>query len=105
MPQIKIQVREADDGATGERKGTFTHPPSKVKTAPNSTVNWNLVNPGATFKVRFRGFRSPFSSGELDIDNENPRTATNPGVYHYAVQVTKGQDVYTIEQCPEFEVG
>ena len=104
MPSIKIQVHE-NDQSTGEKKGTFLSPNPKIRVGYDSQVNWNLVNSGATFEVRFNGFTSPFTSNELSISDGNPRTTTRQdGLYHYTVQVKKGSDTWTIENCPEFEV-
>jgi hypothetical protein len=102
---INIHVHE-NDQANGEKQGTFTEPHPKVKLNPNTAVNFNLLNAGATFAVRFTGFKSPFTSGELDISDGGNRTIdpAASGVYHYAVKVTKGGNVYTISNCPEFEV-
>ena len=105
MPPINIHVLEAP--ANGENEGTFLEPHPKIKVSTNANVNFNLINAGATFKVRFNGFRSPFVSGDLDIDqnNANQQTSVTAGQYHYTIQVTKGAKIWSIENCPELDVG
>lgn len=105
MPPINIHVLEAASG--GENAGTFIEPHPKIKVSTNAAVNFNLINGGASFKVRFNGFQSPFVSGDVDIDQTNAQQTTSTDVerYHYAISVTKGSNTWTIEDCPELDVG
>ena len=107
MPQIDIDVHEDNSQPNDGNKGTFVRPHPKVNVGLNAAVNWHLVNQGATFEVKFSGFKSPFSSNELSITTENARNTDKAGVYHYAVKVTKTAtaETWEIANCPELDVG
>ena len=105
MPTINIHVNEA--AANGENAGTFIEPHPKIKVSNGANINFNVINPNATFKVRINGFQSPFASGLLDIDQNTPQqTASQTGQYHYGIQVTlRDGTKYSIDDCPELDVG
>ena len=106
MPPINIQVHESHH-PSGENEGTFLEPHPKIKVSAGGSVNFNLINDGAAFRVRFNGFQSPFVSGALDIDrnNANQTISQTPGRYHYSIQVTKDGKAWSIDNCPELDVG
>lgn len=107
MPPINIHVHETNQ-PNGENAGTFTEPHPKINVSKNANINFNILNPGATFKVRFNGFQSPFTSRILDIDQTTPAQTTSQtaGRYHYTIQVTLASGaIYSIENCPELDVG
>jgi hypothetical protein len=106
VPAINIQVHE-NHQPNGENEGTFLEPHPKIRVSTGGSINFNLINGGAAFRVRFNGFHSPFVSGALDIDQSNAQQTISgtPGRYHYSVQVTKGGKAWSIDNCPELDVG
>ena len=109
-----VRITVHSDNGNGEKKGTFTAPPPKLRVDTNQLVEWNLqVTPndaGATFEVRFSGFSSPFNDANGDpiltvTDTSPALQAVNKALYHYSVRVnTSGGEVFTIDGCPELEV-
>jgi len=107
---VKIKVHR---NGSGEKKGTFTEPPPKLRVDPNEWIKWDLQvappDPPETFEIRFQGFSSPFKDAAgapiLTLNQASPALqAVNKALYHYAVKVTTATDEFKIEACPELDV-
>jgi hypothetical protein len=105
---LRITVYQ-DDG-NGQKHGTFTGPPPKMRVNVNDPMKWDVdvvpADKDATFEVNFQGFSWPFAGNPVPITDNKERQAVNEGLYHYAVKVTTSAGtVFRIDQCPEADVG
>jgi hypothetical protein len=114
-PPLEIHVHRKASPA-GHKEGTFTGPPPKVRVDVGDSMQWTLkVEPPdltARFVIRFLGFSWPFAGPLADINGDISGPSPNPalpvankGSYLYAVQVTTVDGPYTIDHCPEADVG
>jgi hypothetical protein len=113
MPQprtLEIHVHRIGN-PNNHKPGTFTGPPPKMRVDVGDTMTWTLTvhpaDPTATFEVRFLGPFWPFQGplAPITAAAPAPSPAVNPGSYLYAVQVTAATWSFTINHCPEADVG
>jgi hypothetical protein len=106
---LRITVYQDDNN--GQKNGTFTGPPPKMRVDLNDTMKWDLdvvpADKNATFEINFDGFSWPFAGSPAPITGgTGALQAVNEGLYHYAVKVTTSAGtVFRIDQCPEAQVG
>ena len=120
MPRNESLEIHVHRNGSGHKPGTFTGPAPKMRVDVGDTMTWTLKveppvhppDPDPTFVVAFLGPFWPFAGNPAPMNGTtavaasapNP-TAVNPGSYLYAVQVTTVDGVYTINHCPEADVG
>jgi hypothetical protein len=96
--------------AAGHKQGTFTGPPPKMRVDLNDYMIWDLtVDPPddtARFEINFRGAFWPFAGVPGPINAATGQLqAINAGSYIYAVKVTAATWSFSIDHCPEADVG
>ena len=114
MPAHKtLRIVVHSDNNNGEKHGTFTGPPPKMRVDLNDLVRWNLQvvpnDAGATFEITFPGPSSPFLDANgrpiLSITDSQELPAVTEALFHYSVTVTAKGGRFQIRHCPELEVG
>jgi hypothetical protein len=107
---LEIVVHRPGSSA-GHKEGTFTGPPPKMRVDLQDPMTWNLrvdpPDPTANFEINFRGSFWPFQGAPRPITATAPApsAAVNPGSYIYAVKVTAATWSFSIDHCPEADVG
>jgi hypothetical protein len=105
---LHITVHRDDD--SGQKHGTFIGPPPKMRVDLKDYMKWDLTvvprDDTAKFEINFLGPFWPFDGNPTTITEDTPELqAVNGGSYLYAVKVTTVGGVFTINHCPEADVG
>lgn len=110
-----IQIRVFADDNNGQKHGTFTGPPPKLRVNQGDTITWDLQvvpnDPTAEFSIQFLNGITPLVDGRgnlvfqfgpvsgsatYQVKNPDP----NPTEYQYQIHVTTENGTFSIDHCP-----